>query len=66
MSSQKIFGTLAEKNNGGNGDMEVSAREFEAVKRSCRRGNEKEEKERNGKKVTGQRDKGKFKKRSGG
>ena len=63
MSSQKIFGTLAEKNNGGNGDMEVSAREFEGVKRSCRRVNEREEKERNEKKGAGQRDKGELKKK---
>ena len=63
MSSQKFFGALAEKNNGGNGDMEVSAREFEGGKRSCRRGNEKEEKERNEKKGAGQRDKGELKKK---
>ena len=35
MSSQKFFGALAEKNNGGNGDMEVSAREFEGVRISA-------------------------------
>ena len=52
IGSQKFSGDLAEKNDGGNGDMEVPVREFEGVKKSVApKMNKKKKKEKRSKEV---------------
>ena len=66
MGSQIFFGDLAGKMMAEMVIWRCRQESLKEWREATRRGNEKEEKERNEKKGAGQRDKGEFKKRSGG